>query len=192
MVKKQFNVSSLSSGVFIPLMIVAGLALGFFAVRPQFKKLQGDRDLLRSKQDEKNDRESSLLSIKKLLSDVENNQSQLSSLNNALPDSPDIPGLLANLEYLAIQSGLTLSDIQIEMPKTEADPGVEATKNEISIIGVDISLSGQYSQLFALLLNLEQNQRIFDIKNIQFSEPDTGANTRSFDLSLKTYFQKNN
>ena len=190
MAKKQLSVNNLSSGVLIPLIILVGLALGYFGVRPQMKNLRENRDLLRTKHAEQNDREKSLLSIKQLLSDVQSNRSKLSSLDQALPDTPDVPGLLANLEYLTLQSGLRLNGIQIEMPKAQLDPEFEAPKNGISTMRVEMSLSGQYSQLFAFLLNLEQNLRIFDISNIEFSEPDTGAITRSFSLSLKTYFSE--
>jgi len=194
--KNRSNLGSMSTGLLIPVMILGGAAFGYFAAWPQRASLAESRALLATKQAEVADRESSLASIKKLNADVESKRSRLLDVDAALPHESDIPGLLANLEYLALQSGLSVLDIQIQEPtektkkKGSEEKIAEDTGEKVKTLKVEISAAGQYPQLLALILNMEQNLRLFDIQGIDFNGTSAVDEIQSYTIRLHTYYQE--
>lgn len=189
---KTLDLGHLSAGVIIPVLVLAMMVFGYFVGWPQITSLRESQGLLAAKTAAIDDQETSLSSVKKLLSDVESKQDSVALLDGALPTSPDIPELLANLEFLALQSGLVVRDLQIELAPvlSSSDEESPGTETKLGVILAEVSLSGQYPQLSAFFLNVEHNLRLLDVQNIEFGSADLESDAQNYTVSLKTYYQK--
>jgi len=189
---KRVDFSHITSGVIVPVLVAAALAAGYFLVWPQYKAVQDSKANLAAKQTVVNERKASIDSVKNLVADLEKKRASLSAIDEALPLSPDLPVLLANVEYLANQSGMAVENLQIQSSTgPSASSGqVEAIEPKTGTIGIDLTVQGRYPQLLALILNVEKNLRLMDIKSISFGPPDEETGSRSYAVQLLTYYQK--
>ena len=192
-IKGRLDFIHVSTGVFVPVLILAGIIFGYFVAWPQNAKNRENQALLNEKEAEVSDRESSLTAVRKLIDQVESNSETLATIDSAMPSSPAIPELLANLEFLTKQSGLLITDLDLETASV-AQPasGQQPQENGTGLaeLFVKVSVSGQYPQLFAFILNLEQNLRLFDVQNIEFKKESPHATVQAYTIRIKTYYQK--
>ena|SRR3989338_648243 len=195
MAKERLNWTQLSSGLFVPVLLIGAAAAAYFLLLPKFKELSAVKADLAAKQNQASAQQGSFTGVKSLVADLEKKREMLASLDEALPASPDIPELLANLESLAKQSGLTVSNIDIQLPQTTTNNSFgqkvsKALGDNIGIMTVDLAVVGEYPQLNALVLNVEKNLRLLDIQGITFGDTGSDTNTQTYILQLQTYYQK--
>jgi len=191
--KRRFDFGHLTSGVIVPALIMGAIAAGYFLVWPQYVALNKSKSDLVVKQGAVADRKTAMSSVKGLITDLEKKRQSLSAMDEGLPASPDLPSLLVNIEYLASQSGMALENLQIAGSSTgPSNPSGQSKKQDSStgIITIDLTVNGQYPQLQALILNIERNLRLLDIKSINFAQPSGETGTRSYALQFMTYYQK--
>lgn len=201
--KPSLNLSQYSSGLFIPILVLAGAGFAFFIMLPKFKEVRQSREVLVGKQAAMEQRRNAFAGMEKIIADLEVKRSELGPLDEAIPTSPDIPELLANLEQLARQSGLLISDIQISTAPTVSSlaPGEDLARAQraeqlmrsaenLSIMNISLNVVGQYPQLEAFFLNMERNLRLMDLQTVSFGETDEDAGGQEYNLQLETYYQK--
>lgn len=176
----------IATGIFI----IISLFLGIGLVLPKyqdFKVLQLDVKEKNISLQYKNERHSQL---EKISEEIEEQKESLSKVSSALSKDPSLPALFDFFQKTTAQSGLILetlaySGISKPKPQKGVEPGVfEETR--IKEILFSLSVSGSYSAFKDFLLAVENNARIFEIKNISFSSPGESG-TFSFNLSVKTH-----
>src|SRR3989344_1644258 len=116
--RPRFNFSQYSSALIIPILVLIAASAVYFFLLPKFKDVRTSREALASKRSAVEQRRNAFESMKKMIADLETKREDLEPLDEAIPTSPDIPELLANIELLARQSGLLISDIQISTALT--------------------------------------------------------------------------
>lgn len=200
--KSGFASSHITSGVIIPLLVLAIVGIGYFLLLPKYQAIRADHQSLSQKQASTEALKSKLGSIKSLISDADKNKTELESLDEAIPDAPRIPELLANFDYLVQQSGLLLTNLNITLPEISKKPdqpkfnkrleSILSSTDNLGIIAVNVAVSGQYQNLKNFLLNLEQNLRLMDVAEITFgTRGSESQDTREYSLKIETYFQRN-
>lgn len=186
---KRINFNYLASGVIVPILIAAVLGVGYFAVLPQYQDVKESRTRLVAKQAAVSDRKASVDSIKSLVADLEKKRETVRVMDEALPSAPDIPGLLVNIEYLAVQSGMVLENLQVQSAASSDLSGqTKKQPNSAASIIINLTVQGIYPQFQALLLNIEKNLRLLDVKTISFGQMDADTGERSYGLQLVTYY----
>ncbi len=100
-------------------------------------------------------------------------------LASLIPEEKDIPGLLVQFEYLALENGFILGSVVLNPElKAEEDTG------SISRLGVTLTLTeGSYETLKQFLDDIETNLRLFDVISISFDQ-----SVDSLSISLITYY----
>lgn len=195
MIKKtsNFSFNQIASGLLVPgLLILAGI-IGYFLLLPEFKIISSARAVLAEKRTTADSRMASFGGVKNLVADFADHRTELAVIDEALPDSPAIPELLANLESLAKQSGLTVSNIQLQLGSSEGQTLAQKAAvpgENMGSMTVDLEVSGQYPQLSAFILNAERNLRLLDIQSIGFSQSSDNSRTQSYVIQIQTYYQK--
>lgn len=129
------------------------------------------------KQQELKNLEKQWQSYKELKEEYKTNQAAFEKLGIALPEEEDIPGLLVQLENLARQSGLQPLSLRLEEGKEAKIPGVSELRIVFSVGG------GTYPLFKRFLAAVEENLRLIDVLNVNFS---LGATT--FTLQMRTYY----
>ncbi|MBI4050730.1 MAG: type 4a pilus biogenesis protein PilO [Candidatus Doudnabacteria bacterium] len=182
MVKTKLNLTQLSSGIIVPLLVIAIGAAGYFLLWPQYRDTQGKRQALADKKAAVAEREAELASIQALVSDLNEKRAELEIAEEALPKEPDMPQLLATLDNIATLSGIFIASLQPALPAQKAG-------DNLGIVQITLTLKGRYENLRAFLLNAEQNLRLFDVKSVIFSPIDESL-IQEYNLVINTYYQK--
>lgn len=184
------------------MLIIAILGIGYFLLFPKYQTLKANKETLALKEKGVEVRESQLSDLEKLLENMRTEKNALAPLDEVIPTAPRVPELLANLDYLAMQSGLFLSAVNLTLaPTTPASASVQnpeaaesakasLSARELGIMQVKISLRGEYKNFKTFLINLEQNRRLMNIEVIIVSPPGEESNIQEYDLTLQTYYQK--
>lgn len=109
------------------------------------------------------------------------NASQRSRVAGIVPETPDIPGLLVQMDELASRNGLVLVGV-------DAVP-VESVGNDAGIGKVSVTVNldgGSYPQFLRYLYDVERSLRIIDPRTISFT-PGSGA----YGVTFTAYYLEN-
>jgi len=154
---------------FIPALLILGFILIiFYLVSPTYNKVKNLRSLVKTKREVLQNQEKQQQLFQELKQSKE-----LEKLDQILPDNPEIPELMIQLETMASQNNLILKSINF----TES-------QNEITS---QIALAGSYNALKNYLKALENNLRLMDIVNLNFQAPKENS-FYNFNLTIKSYY----
>lgn len=202
---QRLDANQLISAVFIPVLILGIGLFGYLIVWPKYQNLNAERGLLATKKADVESRKNSLASVNGLISELKNNLDELEPMDEALPTAPRIPELLANFDYLARQSGLSITKLQISQGPSLEPTGPEgfpvqiddqeivellSTTENLGLMVVGGSFRGRYVNLQTFLLNLEQNLRLQDVQNSTLGQVDQESGLQDFHLKIQVYYQK--
>jgi len=139
-----------------------------------------------------------LENIKKYKEDYENiNINDRKRIDLMIPDKSDVDQLFSDIELLVLKNGFILNSLEIDkfdkkIKKAKkvksSDDSLKTENNNLGIINLKLDVSNSGYEKFKKLLNaFENNLRILDVYNINFS-PD-GA---SINFDIRTYYFKQN
>ena len=183
----------------IVLLVIGFVVFGWFLVKPTWGGLKAVKENLAETQTRLDEQKAVSQSIVKLLSNFDAQKSRLTVLDSALPDSPEVPQLLAGIEELAFISGMRIASLQITetLPAKQAvaaDPAnsVPVEKNlikppELVNLKIDLSLTGSPENFYNFISVLELNLRLLDVTAVNIDSATEGS---LFDLSIDTFYRK--
>jgi Tfp pilus assembly protein PilO len=164
----------------IVLTLVASIILAIFAVSPtlstiaNLQKQINDNIFVDQKLQQKiND----LSVLQQKYADIQNN---LSVITDAIPTSPQIPLLVAQIQTVAKDAGLKLDSFQT----FEVDFSKVAANKDYSSFDFGLSAEGTYQQTTDFLNNLVNFQRIITIDSVLLSKTDSTNTNNSNVLQL--------
>jgi len=201
--QNNFNLARYSSGIFVPVGVLAIGLLAYFLLLPEYKDLAVHRKDLDAKIASVEARKLDLQNIQGLIKELKDKKEKLAPIDESLPTAPQIPELLANMDELTKRSGVLITSMQVVPAPTAATvvSGLEVTRIKrtqeilsqtegMTVIQIDMGLKGKYPNMLALLKNLEQNLRLLDVQAITLDQVDEESGTQDFALQIQTYFQK--
>lgn len=203
MARTRLNLRQYSSGIIVPVLILAIGFAAYFALIPKYKQAREVKKTLLSKQSSFSGQAAQFQSVKSLIKDLQEKEGDLEAVSQALPSAPQIPELLSNFDYLARQSGLLIANLQFTQAPTletlASGQGLSQVKkteallrdaDNLAVMQVDIVMKGKYLNLKTFLINLEQNLRVMDILALTFGPVDTESGLQDYTLKIQTYYQK--
>jgi len=104
---------------------------------------------------------------------------------DALPTTYDFPALVTSLSALLRDANLSSPNISGTDQSTELSSAPSATPQVVTVT-VNVSGTGNYSQVQKLITDLERSIRPFDITNLSLSG---GENNLSLTAIVNTYYQ---
>ena len=158
-------------GTGIPLVLLIGTTLlSVFVAYPKYKDLPTKREEFKKQTDLNIALETKLKKLEDLtdFKDVINEDSRL--INSAIPSQDDIPLLLTQIQNIAKESGLTITNLTYS--STSGASSKEADK-----VNVQLSIKGSYSQVKQFFYALEKAARIVDVTTLRFSSSIEGKET---------------
>lgn len=194
----SFRYYKVITSVIVLLIVVSSY---YFVLQPKYNEVSiGGRYNLSSLQEDLSNRQDYLSQLQ----DLNNNFDKISAqekikLEKILPRDSDVPGLLVQIESLALDHNLLLEGVTFnEVPRVvqgasrRSNRGVVTEEvvdplESIDKVTVNLnlrSLDGSgYTRVKEFLTSLEDNLRIFDVSAVFFT-PDSP----SFSISLVTYY----
>lgn len=181
----NFNFKSLTSTAAI--LVVACLAVGYFATRPAWSNYQDAQAKMSALSDTNQKLNDSLNSLESFLNSFHANSGQVSGMNLALPvKSADLTNFIASLGDMAQTSGVVLSNFSVD--ENNAAQTKPTALNAVQPVTVNLTASGNYSSFRDFMVRLENNLRLLDINHITLKADQDGL--LEYQISFKTYYQK--
>lgn len=166
----------------IVLTLVASIILGFFAISPTLstianlqKQIDDDQFVDQKLQEKINN----LSTLRQKYNDIQND---LPVVYDAIPKSPQIPPLVAEIQTIAQNSNFNISGIQtftVNLSKQSTSPQKSSSFN------FGLSGQGSYGDMLNFMDQLVGFQRIITIDNIAISKVNAGNNQSALQLSIK-------
>lgn len=150
---------------------------GAFFLLPKTKELNSLKEEIRQKQNELQSKEKYLAELNQISQNLKNYEVQLSKIDAALPDTPELPALFDFLQKSASQSGLVLKGLETTFQSQEEKLG------EIRETRLNLFLVGSYSSFKNFLPTLEKSSRLIEVESITLFSPETPP--ASFKLRIK-------
>lgn len=172
------NLMAVSIAIFVTFLL-----FGYFLLfSPELKKIKR-ANVSKSLESERLAKEAYVQDLKKLAESYATlDEGQVAKLGVMLPESKEIPALLAMFEAAASNSDVSLTNITF----SEADlDGAVADISGLKAMNVSLSIANaSYTRFKLFLESLEVNLRLFDIRGLSL-KPSSAA----YDLSIRAYMR---
>ena len=124
------------------------------------------------------------------------NAGDLERIKKLLPDNVDNVQLILDMDGIASESGVRISDIGIDESQKSGSDGGNATGQGVLIqeekayesLLLSFTATATYGQFKNFLRDIEQSLRTLDVVEISFSESETGV--YEFDVRVRVYWLK--
>jgi len=143
----------------IGLVIVLGLVVGFLVV-PQFGKLATLDDEIEQAQADVQVQQSLLTQREEMKDRAAETDAKTLKLGNLVPDRPDLPSLIIELQDIAFASGVKLTAI------TPSDP-TTATAGTYMVIPIDMTVQGTWTDTVDYLQRIPRLVR--GVRTVEFA-----------------------
>ena len=168
------------------LIFLAGM-LFFWQTVPAFDEI----DLLKAKRDSFNEALSyskELIVLRnRLIADYTSISSvDMEKLLKICPAGADIPKLVMQISDMAVESGVSIENIDAVERQVIFDPSGAAGLGACSKIDLTISFSANYDDFSVFLAEMEKSLRLIDIEEADVFTSDTG--TYNFNIKALTYY----
>lgn len=190
----------------IPILLILISGAGFFIlISPKYEDIK----IL---QQEVNAYENALANSKvldaerdKLVTKYNNiNNSDLKRLEKMLPDNIDNIRVILEIERLAQNYGMSLTNIRYDDKQKENQEGdvIQAGQSNISlnedygVWNLEFTTEGSYNNFISLTKDIERNLRLVDITSVDFvasnatSSQKSGSDNYQYTFKIKTYWLK--
>lgn len=180
--------------------LVAGLALVFVFVIPEWSSIKILRTEISQKKTEVTKLEELLAKVQQLEEEYEDAKGEVDKAFLSLPQEEDVPHLLVQFENLASSNGLLLESINFgevtedtENRSSRSDSSqAEKLTAGFPSMSVDIKVIGSYDAFKNYLAALENNIRSMAVESIQLSigQEETGLlSIFEIGLAVSVYYQ---
>lgn len=164
----------------IMMVMILSLAFWFFIYRPQSQRVH---DLKAEQAKERQAIQSNILTLERLKESREEasqNEMKLVNLLVKMPQNPEIPSLLVQLENLARKTGVKLQTFK---------PSAPVSNGQFQMIPIDLAISSHFNgistdggSLIEFFYRLEKFPRLVSVKSIQVAG---NSGTSSLNVSIK-------
>ncbi len=144
------------------LLIVVGF--WFFFWSDQSQQLENLEDQYRAVENERAEKQAYVDNLAKYEARLNELQESLNQAREQLPDDPDVPQLLAQLDNRARQAGLQIDRFE---------PKGEAPKEFVAEIGFDMNVRGSYHEIASFIDSVGKLDRIVNVSGIDMDNPAT-------------------
>ena len=132
--------------------IISVIVLGMFAIRPTLVTMSQLVKDIEDRRETLDGLTRKVASLSTLQTELPALQTNIARLHSAVPDHPDLDGILRRIEFIASQNGVVIESLRsVEVPSEHPAESVDD-----SVIGLPISLnvSGSYASISAFLTSL--------------------------------------
>ncbi|MFT7328337.1 MAG: Tfp pilus assembly protein PilO [Crocinitomicaceae bacterium] len=180
--------------IFSIFIIIISIATFVLVVQPQYTEI---KEMQKKETDLEDvlDNARKLQSLRDSLLEKRNeiSETDITRLEKLIPESADNVKLILEFEQIADRH-----DLQIEAASTVKEEEGEQTqsfdieKNDYGTITLDFTINGGYTNFISFLKDIEKNLRITDIRSLNINPPDGNDAVYSYDISIDTYWLKDN
>jgi Tfp pilus assembly protein PilO len=176
--------------VIIVLIFLATFMLAFFFAWPEYNTFKGLQADLSEKTAEYNAEFDYYAAIAKTYSDLQTRSTDISKVDDALPENPPFGDVVYYLQNTAQENGLVVKNLFLSKTSSESssdEVGDNSKRKIINDLIFSINLSGNYAALEGFVAALEKSARIFEVTSISFGTSSSTGSLYNFSLQIKTH-----
>ncbi len=181
--------------IFSFVVIIISIATFVLVVQPQYNEIQ-EMQKRDTELEDVLDNARKLQSLRDSLIDKYNSISSrdITRLEKLIPESADNVKLILDFERIADRNNLEIEAASA----VKDDEGDEQTQsfdiesNDYGTITLDFTINGGYQEFISFLKDIEKNLRITDIRSLTIGPPAGNTSDYTFDISIDTYWLKDN
>jgi len=179
--------------VIVVILIIAALGVFFGLDWPAFKKIGELNGKISQEKSQYEEQYEAVQIAKSIINQYKSLTGVSQTISLSVPREAEIQNVLAQINKIAIQSGLTTQSVNFENITVAQSKKETLVKNN-QITRVDISLLGSYESFKTWLSAIESNIRLMDVQSISFSgiassEASKNQGIFNFKASLNVYYQ---
>ncbi len=167
----------------IALILFIVLLLVFFLVVPEYKTFEELRGELGEKKAEFNAEFDYYATVARTYDDLQGRKEDIKKIDNALPSSPEMGGIIYYLQQTATENGLIVKDLFLSKSSLANTKTKDASNIKDIIFSMD--LLGSHPALESFIKSLENSSRIFEVIGISFGTAST-TSVQSTQLSAQS------
>lgn len=168
----------------IALVPLGTIAVVVWLVLPAFRALGEAKAIRADAQKVYQDKQELVAKIRNLEEQYAQVGDTTTKVAQIIPQTPDIPNLLAEIPELALQHGLTMNNIGFSVREGEVGQLVPAGQS-FRTLDANIDLTGSFEAFKIFLKALEKELRIMDVQSLRFVVPRQGEGRAPYIFSLK-------
>lgn len=170
----------MNKSIIIAICLIISFATGMGLDFPQYQRVKAKYFELEAKQTEIENAKNYYNKLASVAGEIQKYSEAILKIDSALPDEISYSEIFDFFQKSASDSGLILKDVgQIsESQKTASD-----TKE----YGVELTLSGSYSNFKNFLYNMEKSAKLIEVTEVSFSSPEKNGSPFLFAISVKFY-----
>ncbi len=179
----------------IIVVVLVGIALGvFFGMDwPAFKKIGELNGKISQEKAQYEEQYEAVQIAKSIINQYKSLTGVSQTISLSIPREAEIQNVLAQINKIAIQSGLATQSVNFENITVAQSKKETLVKNN-QITRVDVSLLGSYESFKTWLSAIESNIRLMDAQSISFSGIASSGTSKNqgifnFKVSLNVYYQ---
>lgn len=165
------------------------LALSFFALFAINPTLSTIAKLKKEVKDDlfvENQLKQKIVNLGNLQKEYANVEKDIPVILQAIPNSPDAPVLIADLQGLSVADNVSLTGTQV----FEVEVSKEDAASGYSSFLFSVTAEGSYDNLSNFLEGLSTMRRIVTFDNISFSKTSQGSSNLVLNIKGSAYFKK--
>jgi len=189
------------------LFLAAAFVVFFDLVQPSYGTMEDSRSKLIGEQESFATEKALVSQAKSLIAAFASGNGQQPNVALAIPTGEDVAGALAQVEGIAQNDNVSITNITIGSPMLHAaaagslnQAGTSGTVKPIQAFTLALTGSGSYEGLKNFLTALETNIRIFDVQNFSIQPMATVAGATknatpvsrdlfNYNMTIETYYQ---
>lgn len=118
-------------------------------------------------------------------------QDNINRLNTAIPQGLDTVKLISDLDTVAGQQGMTLSNVQMTSENSDNNQAVNVKNVQpYQTATMSFTVIGTYPGFLSFLKSMENSLQIIDVRAVTMRSSNTKNNLMQFDVTIQTYWIK--
>lgn len=167
--------------LFSSIFFFGALGVGMFMAWPSYQELSALRQQVREKEVRVDLEENILLRVRELHKDLGQYQRELQKVDATLPEDPELALLYDSLLSFASSSG-----VLVESVSSAVEPPDEETRSRLTVISLDLTLSGSYEGLKQFLSRVKESGRVLNVTAVSAGTSGQGGEL-SLRINLEAY-----
>ena len=169
------------------LLAVAILVAGWFLlISPQRAEVADLETQTAAQENTNSSLETELAVLKEENKDLPEKQAELAELRTAIPEAPDLPSYIREMQDLGRQSGVTFTALTPTTPVELGGGGSEGalTPGQLAAINVDMLITGSYFEITKFMNELETSPRYTLVSGYTIGEEEgEGSSGKNLELT---------
>ena len=173
--------------------LVGAFIIFFQLIRPAYIEAQDTRAEVIARQAFIDAQQEAVAEVQKLIEQFRSNGGAAQTVNEVLPDAPDVGGALYQLTSLARNNDVFIKSTTAQSPQISVSDNNKKNAANVGIVrplGVasfQVKAEARYEDIRSFLEKLEDNVRLMDVQSLALSEGNGGL--LDVDLTVATYYQ---